>query len=124
STIALYGGADDKIFAEYEFGTGTVTLEGKASDTGYTFTGNQTTVTTVAMNQQMTETSDITIDITLDGSAASGTAKLVYTCEGPSIMVGPMMTMNACAAMNKIDCTTTADFVGTEVDGVQLQHNL
>ena len=113
STWIIYASINDAYYLD----SGTNTLEGIASDNGYTFTGKTVDVqydVPDGTGSKRTTTDSVTIDVITDGDAISGksTLKRTYGCAG------------ATCGEKIPTCTKTTDFVGTHVDEIQLQHSL
>lgn len=113
STWIIYASINDAFYLD----SGTNTLEGVATDSGYQFTGKTVDVDfdmPDGTGSKRTTTVSFTIDVITDGDAISGTStkKTTFGCAG-----------STCG--EKIpSCTETTDFVGTHVDEIQLNHDL
>lgn len=113
STWIIYASINDAFYLD----SGTNTLEGVATDTGYQFTGKKVDVqydVPDGTGSKRTTTDSFTIDIITDGDAISGTStwKTTYGCAGTTC--GDKLP----------SCTRTTDFVGTHVEEIQLNHDL
>jgi hypothetical protein len=108
-TVYVYGikGTNgDQLFLDLG---GTVLTGGVQNDGSYKFTGNDTNTQTQGGGNNtatVTTTNDISVSFTADGKTVSGTTVVVQkvTCTG------------ACGNFGSGDCTTTAGFVGVEVE--------
>lgn len=112
-TLILYAGKEDVVYLD----TGKGTLEGKKSDNGYSFSGKSVDVSYSGPNDdtKLTETTTVKIDLTIDGKTVSGKidSSTSVRCTG-----------NNCPMDLPSDCTQKSDFVGTEVDDVELKHDV
>ena len=109
----LYAGPDDNFYLD----TGSATLEGTGDADVYTFVGKTVDVEYASSDgtgDKITTTDTTTIQMTVDGKAVTGTVseKVSITCRG-----------NNCGDAIP-SCTTTTNFVGTEVDDVELKHEV
>jgi hypothetical protein len=115
----IYGATEegeDKLFLD----TGKITVEGYEEAGLFTFTGNSTDVDFTEINgggDKHTTTNKLLIELTIDGSSMVGSAEsaVKQTCSGSTCD----LTLPA-----PISCTTTTTFVGTEIDGVELHHDI
>jgi len=116
ATLILYAGADEKLYLD----TGDSVLEGTVADKTYTFDGKQVDVSYAMPDGQGAKTTTTTtthIEMTVDSEAVKGTRtdKQVAKCSGG--------TAGQCST-NLINCTISMDFVGTQVDDVDIKHDL
>jgi len=114
STWIIYAAIDDKLYLD----SGTFTLEGAVTDTGYSFSGKTVDVSfdndTDGTGAKRTDSVTTTITVTTDGDAISGTGvkKTSHACSG-----------STCG--DKIpSCSETTSFVGTKVEDVELKHDI
>jgi hypothetical protein len=113
NTWIIYASINDAFYLD----NGTITLEGVATDTGYQFTGKTVDVQydlPDGTGSKRTTTDSVTIDVITDGDAISGTSvlKRTYGCAGTT-----------CG--EKIpSCQRSTDFVGMQVDEIQLNYDL
>jgi hypothetical protein len=112
-TFILYAGTDDNIYLD----TGKLTLQGAETDTGYAFAGKSVDVQFTPEDGsgfKETTTKAITITLNVDGKTVTGSAvtKTSYKCSG-----------NGCPDP-KPTCTQTGNFIGTQVDDVDLKHDV
>jgi len=112
-TVILYAAVEDKFYLN----TGKKALEGTADGDKYTFEGKTVDVnydSPDGTGNKRTDTTTITVEFTVDGSSVTGTetTKVSHKCSGQS-----------CG--NPIpSCTHTVEFVGTEVDDVELDYSV
>lgn len=114
STWIIYASINDAFYLD----SGTNTLEGVATDTGYQFTGKDVDVQfdlPDGTGSKRTTTDAYTVDVIVDGEAISGTSvwKTTYGCAGTT-----------CPAERIPSCQRTTDFVGTHVEEIQLNYDL
>ena len=113
STWIIYASINDAFYLD----SGTNTLEGVETDTGYQFTGREVDVQydlPDGTGSKRTTTDAYTVDVIVEGEAISGSSvwKTTYGCAGTT-----------CG--DKIPtCTRTTDFVGTHVEEIELKHEL
>lgn len=111
-TFIIYAGAEDKFYLD----DGKDTLEGTLDGDTYTFTGKKTDVNFSGANDstKITDSETLTITVTVDGSTVTGQAvdKVSEKCSGTGCPAAPP------------SCTVTIEFVGTEVDDVELKHDV
>lgn len=112
-TFILYAGTDTNIYLD----TGKDTLQGAETDSGYSFAGKSVNVEfTPEDGSGIKETTTVAVTITLnvDGKTVTGSSvkKTSYKCSG-----------NGCPDP-KPTCTETTNFIGTEVDDVDLKHDV
>jgi len=112
-TFILYLDADGTPLLDI----GTLVVEGSETDAGYTFSGNSVDVDYLNNNPndtnvlKITQTTTVTIDMTVDGDTISGTSKTVtdQKCEG-----------TACPMDFAKSCTRTGSYKGVELDEVDV----
>jgi hypothetical protein len=108
-TFILYAGPNEKFYLD----AGQGTLEGSATDEGFKFSGKSVDVDDVP-DQKQTTTTDVSVTVTVDGAAVSGTVttKQTVTCTGTN-----------CGGAGNFSCTQTSKFVGSEIHDVALEHD-
>jgi hypothetical protein len=111
TSFILYAGAEDAFYLD----TGEKTLQGTKSSDTYAFAGKAVDVEYSNPNgtgAKTTVTVTATVDMTVDGEAVSGkvTTKTTQKCTGSD------------ACPDDFSCTESVDFVGMEVEDVQLFH--
>jgi hypothetical protein len=119
SLFIIYGAteeAEDKLYLDM----GETTVEGYEEAGLFTFTGTSTDVDFTEINgsgDKHTTTKKLIVEMTIDGSSIVGSAEASEkeTCSGSTCD----LTQPA-----PISCTTTSTFVGTEIDGVELHHDI
>jgi hypothetical protein len=113
-TWILYMGPEDRVYLDI----GVTTLGGKEEGDGYAFNGKRVDVQIQddGMGGEITTTTTTTTNITfnIEGEVVDGSIedRTRMSCNGS--MSCPEAT----------DCTTTRNFVGGEVDDVELQHDV
>lgn len=115
----IYGAveeAEEKLFLDM----GETTVEGYEEAELFTFTGSSTDIDFTEINgggDKHTVSNKLVVELTIDGSSMVGTAEQTtkQTCSGSTCN----LTMPT-----PITCTTTTSFVGTEVDSVELTHEI
>ena len=116
-TIIIYGGMDEKFYLDAGGGQ---TLAGVATDDGFSFDGSDVDVTYQGLNDEVKTTERLytSIDVTLDGALIDGAVQMTHTlvCVAPGTGCG--------APPPDFTCETSFDFVGTEVEDVQLKHDV
>ncbi|HUB07401.1 MAG TPA: hypothetical protein VMB50_10380 [Myxococcales bacterium] len=92
---------------------GTTLLQGTQNGSNYAFSGKIIDDSKSASNETLTE-DDLTVSLTVNGNAVSGTASVEekVTCE------------SGCTGVQNSDCVSTSQFQGTIVPGVQNQTTL
>lgn len=115
----IYGATEDQEDKLY-LDTGDRTIEGYEEAGLFTFTGSSTDVDFTEINgagDKHTKSDKVLIEMTMDGSSVVGTVEATHkeSCSGSTC---------ALTLPVSISCTTTATFVGTEVDDVELQHEI
>lgn len=119
-TFILYAGNDDKIYLD----TGKLTLEGAETDTGYGFAGKTVDVNFYPMNDasgaKVTNTTSYSITVNVDGKTITGTStvKTSGKCSGNNCDQEPARSAIF------LPCTQTNDFIGTEIDDVDLRYDV
>lgn len=116
-TWEIFAGSEEAEQFFLEIDGGKQTLEGTFADKNYTF---ETTKVDVEYEKpdgtgfKYTKTDRITIDVTVDGKTISGTVTSTHSekCSGDKCPKVPET------------CSETAEYVGTEVDDVELKHDL
>lgn len=113
-TFILYSTADDTFYLD----TGSFTLKGmEVSDDTYKFEGVETNVEYIGVGTTTRETTSNTktVDFAVDGEVVDGTYREFdeYDCAGTS-----------CPTPDHTSCTRTTPFVGTEVEDVQIKHEV
>lgn len=113
ATWILTAGPDDVFYLD----TGKAVLEGQASGDGYTFDLKTTDVNydnDDPSQTKRTDTESVSVTMTVDGNAVSGTVtdKISHKCSG-SNCGNPIPS-----------CTSSTDFTGSEIDDVELQHQV
>ena len=113
TTFILYAGPEDTFYLD----TGSAILEGTADGDVYSFSGKVVDVNYAnadGSGDKFTTTDTLTIDFTVDGSSAFGTVSNTHseTCKASTCPDLPP------------SCTTSQDFVGTEVDDIELKHDV
>lgn len=115
----IYGSAEegeDKLFLD----SGEAALEGIEEGGIYTFTGTATDVDYTepdGAGDKHTTTNKVELEFTIDGTSlyGSGVTTVKSSCSGSTCdLTLPI----------PISCTTTQTFVGTEVEDVELQHDI
>lgn len=112
-TWILYMGADDTPYLDI----GTTTLRGKQGGGQYTFDGQRVDVSIaddgMGNTQTLTDTLTTHVVITLDGTSIEGTFEQTEDrqCSGTG-------------CPEPFNCTTTKKLVGSEVDDVELEHEV
>jgi hypothetical protein len=117
-TWEIYAGTKDPASFFLEIDGGKETLEGTLSDKTYGF---ETTKVDVAFQNpdgtgwKYSKTDHVAIDVTVDGKTISGSITQTHSekCSGNS----------GCPTIPPT-CSQTADYTGTEVDNVQLKHDM
>lgn len=113
-TWEIYAGTQDPAQFFLEIDSGKETLEGSLADKTYTF---ETTKIDVALDPpyKRTKTDRLTIDVTVDGKTIRGSVTSTHSekCSGG----------DQCPKVS-VTCSQTSDYDGTEVDDVQLRHDL
>ena len=109
----IYAGLDDVFYLD----TGAATLEGTLDGDTYTFSGATVDVEFASADgtgDKLTTTQSTTISMTVDGESVSGSVanKISIACKGTTCG-DPIPS-----------CTTTQNFVGTEVDDIELKHDV
>jgi hypothetical protein len=108
----VYAGLDEVFYLD----TGAATLEGTLDGDTYTFSGALVNVEFANIDgtgDKTTDTLSTTVSMTVDGESVSGTVtnKHSIVCKGTT-----------CA--DPFSCTDTQNFVGTEVDDIELKHDV
>lgn len=119
SLFIIYGATEDgedKLFLD----TGETTIDGYEEAGGFIFTGNSTDVDFTEVNgagDKHTTTNKLLIELTIDGASMVGSAEstVKQTCSGTTCD----LTLPA-----PINCVTTTTFVGTEIEDVELHHDI
>jgi hypothetical protein len=110
-TFVLYGGPEEAFYLD----VGDVTLGGAADGDGYKFKGSSVDVQFDPAGNKQTRTVDTTIVMTVDGAAVSGSVKSrttdTFACVDPT----------QCSV--DTTCTDTIEFVGAEIEDVDLEHD-
>jgi hypothetical protein len=108
-TFAIYAADSETFFMDFD----TYSLTGSKDGSDYTFTGQTVDVQTV-VDSTVTLTSVTTIEAEIKGNKISGTSTVDVTsnCSGGMNCPNPASTQ----------CTTTVDFQGAKVKGVDLEH--
>lgn len=117
-TWEIYAGTQDPAQFFLEIDSGKETLEGSQADSTYTFETTQIDVTfdpPDGTGYKHTKTDRLTIDVTVDGKTISGSVTSTHSekCSGG----------DKCPKV-PVACSETSDYTGTEVDDVQLRHDL
>lgn len=112
-TFILYAGVEDTFYLE----AGGIALEGSADGDDYTFSGKQVDVeyqNPDYTGYKFTTTQTTTVSMTIDGASISGTssAKASQSCKG-----------DGCPDLPP-SCTKSNDFIGTEVEDLDLEHQV
>ncbi len=107
-TYYVFAGPEDIFYLD----NGVAVLEGMTTDGGFEFSGQSVDV---EVNGPQTTTSETRTLVTfnVDGKAVSGTAvtTISYSCTG-----------DGCG--DNTTCTRTSPFVGSEIDGVDIEHQI
>lgn len=115
-TVILYGGAEEKFYLDVSGET----IAGVATDDGFAFDANSVDVSYEGLNDEVrtTDTRRTSIDVILDGAIIDGSVEMThaFSCVGPGTSCG--------TPPPDYTCVTTFDFVGTEVEDVQLKHDV
>jgi len=114
SQFILYAGLEDVYYLDVG---GDVVLEGTGDGDTFQFSGKTVDVNYAVPDgtgDKTTATFTTTIDMAIDGASVSGTAvtKDSFSCKG-----------STCGDARPT-CTETSEFVGTEVEDVQLEHGI
>jgi predicted GNAT family acetyltransferase len=117
STWEIYAGSTDQEQYFLEMDGGKETFEGSKSDKTYTF---ETTKVVVAYANpdgtgfKYTKTDRTTIDVTMDGKTITGSVTTTHSekCSGDKCPTVPAT------------CSQTLEYTGTEVDDVELKHDV
>jgi hypothetical protein len=114
STWIIYANATEE--DAYYLDIGDATMEGVESDAGYTFSGKTIDIEYTmpdGTGDKLTTTNTVTIEMAVSGASISGTAtdKTTYKCAG------------TCPPPIIPSCTITTEFKGSEIDGVDLEHD-
>jgi hypothetical protein len=117
ATVVLYAGGSDQLYLD----TGDTVLEGSAADKVYTFDGKQVNIEFTQPNGQgakVTKTVTTHVEMTVDSEAVTGTRtdKEAQKCAGGAF--------GECNPFPTASCTETMDFVGTQVDNVDIKHDI
>jgi hypothetical protein len=113
ANFILYAGADESYYLDL----GQTTLEGTVDSDTYSFSGKIVDVEYTLPDgdgDKLTTTVTTSVNMTVDGNAVSGSlsVKTSFSCKG-----------STCG--DKIpSCTVTNDFVGSEIDEIELEHSL
>lgn len=111
ATFVLYAGPED----DYYLDTGELTFEGAEKGDGYEFSGRSVDVQYIGQTDKGTSTSAYTISVVIDGASITGTittkTSTRYECVDPT------------QCPQDTSCTQTFDFIGTELEDVELQHD-
>ncbi len=110
STFILYAGLEDVYYLEAE---GQATLEGTEDGGTYSFSGKTVDVEYPTPDIKFTSTTSASVSMTVDGASANGTATVTTStkCSGTG-------------CPDDTSCKQTSEFVGTEVEDVELKHDL
>jgi hypothetical protein len=119
SLFIVYGvteEAEDKLYLDM----GETTVEGYEEAGLFTFTGSSTDVDFTEINgggDKHTTAFKLVVELTIDGSSMVGSAEATQkqSCSGSTCD----LTLPA-----PISCTTTSTFVGTEIEDVELHHDI
>jgi hypothetical protein len=110
-TFILYAGTEDAFFLDI----GNTTLEGEEEDDGYKFSAKSVDIDVLGgtPDDKVTRINTMTVQMTVDGAAVSGKitrkTSLEYACAGP--------------CLPNSSCTRSSEFVGSEIEDVELQHD-
>ncbi len=99
---------------------GAITVEGYEEAGLFTFTGSSTDVDFTEINgggDKHTTTTKVLVELTIDGSSMVGSVEATrkQSCSGSTCDL---------TLPDPRSCTTTSTFVGTEIDDVELHHNI
>ncbi len=114
-TFTVFASKDDKFYLD---AGAAGALEGTLDADTYTFSGKQTDVNFSAPNGggcKSTATITATITLTVDGNIVTGEA--VTKASGKYSGTG-------CPSQAPLSCTKTTEFVGSEIDDVELKHDI
>lgn len=113
-TWILYMGPDDRAYLD----VGTTTVQGTKKGDDFTFSGQRTDVEIIEDQNgdpERTETTSTSTDVTLklSGKVLEGamTQTAIFSCSGSN-------------CPESQECTTVTNFVGGEVDDVELEHEV
>jgi hypothetical protein len=116
ATIVLYAGADDTYYLDM----GSVTYSGTETKKGYSFSGDSVDVNVESGGMMMGTKREEFITATriefgVDGASVTGTMteKIDYRCTG-----------DACPDVRQRTCNKQANFIGSEVEDVELEHTI
>lgn len=114
STFSIFATDPDSYFLEFDPGTGAVVITGSRDAGDYHFIGDSTTVEDQGDVATITSVVDLDVNLTIKGYQITGTAVTFTstTCNGE------------CGNFENQTCTRTADFFGTEIKDVELEHGV
>jgi hypothetical protein len=112
-TFILYMGPEDSFYLD----TGNETLEGKETDDGYKFEGRDIDVNYSGINNDTRESTTRVTEVKFDVDGALIDGKMTVTtdrtCSG-----------SACPDPPNYYCKETTPFIGSEIEDVELRHNV
>jgi len=111
ATFVLYAGPEDTYYLD----TGTLTYEGVEEGDGYEFSGTTVDVEYIGDTDKGTATSNTTVSVVIDGASITGSIqthlRTRYECADPT------------QCLQDTNCSQSLDFVGTEIEDLELQHD-